>query len=590
MSDAAQASERPKPTSHIYLLREKLGGPYPSLTPKSTISVLMKHGGFQILIKPGTVLTRLRRHMPERDQHELMDAALEIGNAADNFFQRLSDRHYGIPSELISYLTLPHEGKTYTDPKEKETENPTIPAAFTFVGQFIDHDLTFNGANLFDNQAGPDVQDFATPLIDLDSVYGGRAYPGDPSDPSLKGVITSEDVFNTDMSFKLWRLGPNAYDVRRWEDAKDPGRLGAAYIFDPRNDENQIILQVHILLMRLHNEILPKVYREEKLDPKVRADALKACAVTKERVIANWQSVILHDYLPRVCQADVLKHVRAEIVKPAHGDLKYKPPAEGPLRMPHEFAIAFRFGHSMLRTAYNLNGFGPIQLFNNQDLQRQGDLRGGRPLSRGHVIDWDIFLPKDEFCASPSLKIDSKVTAVVFDLPESTIPDMVKTSSNLPYRNLTRSREIDLACGEDLAEFFGIDPRVRLTRWQVEPEDSAHYLFEADVNIYSHPDGAGAPLSDLSKEGFADTRFKTPLWYYILKEAELLGNGERLGPLGSRLVAEVICGGIFYGTDTKFDSAWKSEITKSNVVKLRDLIDFVDEQKPMMVRSVTNSS
>jgi hypothetical protein len=83
-----------------------------------------------------------------------------------------------------------------------------------------------------------------------------------------------------------------------------------------------------------------------------------------------------------------------------------------------------------------------------------------------------------------------------------------------------------------------------------------------------------------------DTRFKTPLSYYILKEAEVLENGERLGPLGSRLIAEVICGGIFYGKDTEFDYTWKSEITKSNVVKLRDLIDFVNEAPPMLVGSV----
>jgi hypothetical protein len=85
---------------------------------------------------------------------------------------------------------------------------------------------------------------------------------------------------------------------------------------------------------------------------------------------------------------------------------------------------------------------GPVQLFNNRDLKRQGDLRGGRPLTRDHVIDWDVFYPKNEFEAELSLKIDSKVTPVVFDLPESAIPDATKTVGNLPFRNLTRERSI----------------------------------------------------------------------------------------------------------------------------------------------------
>jgi hypothetical protein len=117
----------------------------------------------------------------------------------------------------------------------------------------------------------------------------------------------------------------------------------------------------------------------------------------------------------------------------------------------------------------------------------------------------------------------------------------------------------------------------------VEANDQAHYLFESDVDMYAHPGRIGEPSADEPLRGVKDTRFKTPLWYYVLKEAEVIENGERLGPLGSRIVAEVILGGIFYGRDTKFDFGWKSQITGSNVVKLRDLINFVNEDPPTMV-------
>jgi hypothetical protein len=544
----------------------------------------MKHGGFQILTKSGAVLTRLKPHLGQQmSEDTLANIATTIKAKADMFFQRLCESCYSISSELMSYLTFPHEGRSYTEPSAVEAENPTIPAAFTFVGQFIDHDLTFNGANLFDDQSGPQVPNFASPLIDLDSVYGGRSYPNDPSDASTKGIIKNKDVFHPDMTFRLVKLGPNAYDLNRWSDASEPGRLGAAYIFDPRNDENQIILQIHILLMRVHNRLLRHAYQNGQFDPKDSAAVDKAAGVVKAEVVASWQSMLLNDYLPRVCDPDILKQVLEQIQLPGHGNLKYKPAADGVLQMPHEFAIAFRFGHSMLRSAYRLNNFDPIPLFNNRDIARRGDLRGGRPLSKGHVIDWDVFFPKDEFGASLSLKIDGKVTPVVFDLPESAVPDAIKTNGNLPYRNLARSREIDLACGEDLAAFFGIDVSKRLTPFQVEPDDQAHYFFRSDGNVYEKPGGVGKPLQDLGQKGFKDSRFKTPLWYYILKEAEVFENGERLGPLGSRLVAEVICGGMFYGDDFKFDFEWKSKITGTNVVKFRDLIDFVDEEAPVPV-------
>jgi hypothetical protein len=581
MKEHAEALKAPI-TTHTQALRTQIGGPFSSLSRKSTISLLMKHGGFQILTRAGHVFTRLKKQLPNQNEEELSQLALAMKNKAAMFFQKLCDRRYGIPSDLISYLTFPHEGTTYTEPAAPELENPNLPAAFTFVGQFVDHDLTFNGLNLFDDQTGDDVTDFASPYLDLDSMYGGRPYPDDPSDTSTKGIIKNKDVFNPDMSFKLLRLGTNAYDVPRWTNPALPARVGAAFIYDPRNDENQLILHIHILLMRVHNKILRQIYAERHLDPAKPADADQAVSLAKKEVIANWQSVLLNDYLPRVLEAETLAFVLAEIQKPGHGELKYKP-THGKLQMPHEFAIAFRFGHSMLRNEYRLNAFGEVPLFNNRDLERKGDLRGGRPLTKDHVIDWDIFYPENEFDASLSLKIDSKVTPVVFDLPESTIPDAIKTSGNLPFRNLTRSREIDVACGEDLAAFFGIPQSQWLTRFQVEANDQAHYLFESDVDMYAHPGGIGEPPADEPLRGVKDTRFKTPLWYYVLKEAEVIENGERLGPLGSRIVAEVILGGIFYGRDTKFDFGWKSQITGSNVVKLRDLINFVNEDPPTMV-------
>jgi hypothetical protein len=109
-----------------------------------------------------------------------------------------------------------------------------------------------------------------------------------------------------------------------------PDRVGAAYIFDPRNDENQLILQVHILLMRVHNKLLKIAYEQDKtLNPKHKKDAEKAAEKVKAEVIANWQSVLLNDFLPRVCEPGTLAWVLKEIVISGHGAMKYKPAADG---------------------------------------------------------------------------------------------------------------------------------------------------------------------------------------------------------------------------------------------------------------------
>jgi hypothetical protein len=61
--------------------------------------------------------------------------------------------------------------------------------------------------------------------------------------------------------------------------------------------------------------------------------------------------------------------------------------------------------------------------------------------------------------------------------------------------------------------------------------------------IATGPDGAAAKAHDLHED--------TPLWYYILKEALMRSNGERLGPVGARIVAEVFVG-LVHGDQTSY--------------------------------------
>ena len=163
------------------------------------------------------------------------------------------------------------------------------------------------------------------------------------------------------------------------------------------------------------------------------------------------------------------------------------------------------------------------------------------------MIDWPFFGRRVQVDA-----IDSKVTPVVADLPESAIPDDIKYIGNLVHRNLIRSRQVGLCAGEDLAELYGYH-RDHLPISVIEPDPAARHLYHQGND------------------------FRTPLWYYLLKEAEHAETAteSRLGKVGSHLVGEVILGAIKWARESVLNEpGWTSTITNSRDVKLLDLAEF----------------
>ena len=222
--------QHPQIHDQLQKLCVALGKPFSALPTNTALASLMTHGGMQMLASEDVVISRIKRALPNEDVLANADLARNIQTIAQSFFYRLSSGKYIVPSDLMSFITFPHEGTTYTREDKPKDDNPNIPAVFTFVGQFVDHDLTMNGLDLFVDQTGT-VVDGASPLIDLDSIYGPRS--------AASGTYT--DIFAGDQTFKLRQMGPNAYDLPRAD-------TQAAYMFDPRNDENQLILQVQILV------------------------------------------------------------------------------------------------------------------------------------------------------------------------------------------------------------------------------------------------------------------------------------------------------------------------------------------------------
>ena len=273
--------------------------------------------------------------------------------------------------------------------------------------------------------------------------------------------------------------------------------------------------------------------------------------------------MLLHDHLPRILDADTLTFLLGELAKRAFGAFLYKPlldlhSGQYVANLPHEFAIAYRFGHSQLKPRYQLRDGGAFyELFDNSQAQQKlgttTDLRGSQLLPEEHVIDWNFFADVKK---SPGNRIDGKVTSKVFDLPESAIPDSIKFVGNLVQRNLIRSSQVGVCAGEDLAAAYEAhDKASGVTPLRVKPLH--HAIIEPNKETW--------PLYMQDSNGFPTDKFRTPLWYYILREAQHYETKtvSKLGPLGSRLIGEVILGAIRWQDNNVFtavDKGWTSKM------------------------------
>jgi Animal haem peroxidase len=355
------------------------------------------------------------------------------------------------------------------------TNNPDgTMAGITFFGQFIDHDLTLDTEPLPAGQV--DVEGLLNARsfpFDLDSVYGG-------------GPNMSPQLYDGD-KFKIGKAADGtSSDLPRIQTGDD---AGTAILVEHRNDENLIIAQMHLAILRLHNKLIDKGMSFDK---------------ARETVVNAYRYVVLNDYLPQIVGPDT------GVVKTALDTDRnagfFKPGSQDHPMTPVEFAAAaFRFGHSQVRNAYQLNeaSIPAVRVFSLKPAVQ--DLRGGRQLQQNLIIDFDNFfseLPQDGGPVMVGRAIDTKISPSLFELP---IPGAEATGSNvLAFRNLVRGKFYDLPSGEAIAGAMGVP----------------------------------IPQEILDNPAFPGQG--TPLWFYVLREAEVTSGGGHLGPVGGGIVAEVI--------------------------------------------------
>jgi hypothetical protein len=442
------------------------------------------------------------------------------------------------------------------DPADTAKDNPNIPAGFTYLGQFVDHDITLDLTSLGDKQKDPlGVENFRTPSLDLDALYG-LGPDGSPQLYARSGPGFSKHgpkfVIGKNITVGFGGVTGDFFnDLPRSPE-------GMAIIGDHRNDENLLVAQTHLAFLKFHNKVCDILAGGTN-------PPLDLFAEARRIVTWHYQWLVLHDFVERLTEPGI-------VAKILHDGRKFYRFKRTPY-MPVEFsAAAYRLGHSMVRQRYSHNrvfqdiGFDLLFGFTGLSGQIIGDLMPNPPpggplpvekLPSNWIIDWrrfyDLGTPAGtpNFAFNPTRRLDPLLVEELHNLPGG--------GGNLAFRNLKRGVMLGLPSGQDVAAHLKVKNPL------------------TPAEIATGPDGIEAKKQGLDKA--------TPLWYYILKEAQVRKNGERLGPVGSVIVSEVFVG-LVHGDPQSYiwrEKNWKPTLpsAKAGTFTMADLIRLVDDINPI---------
>ena len=494
------------------------------------------------------------------------------------------------PADLLALSQAmadqPDSVKDGADPEE----NAAVPAGYTYFGQFIDHDLTFDTTSSLNPKVAfgkhaPQPTNLRTPRLDLDCLYGD-------------GPDAQPYMYDTDGATLLFQHSSPNPALAQIDLLRAPN--GRAIIGDKRNDENSIVSQIQLAMVQYHNEVVKHLKGQNPDDWNVKDDLFKSA---RNEVRWAYQTLVLHDYLPRIIAPEVLADLASPPKSGRHYVL-YKNDIRS--NLPREFvAAAYRFGHSMVRAGYRLNAgidnrfhiFGSSKPQANELKETPPSLLGFDPLPASHVIDnWHRFFPTTAY-ANPFPHLGKKANG---DVPHTTVrlqfaykidPTIVDPLSVLPRQqvaggaaeeaerllpsghlpdptgrpslgllNLIRGNTYNLVSGQTVA-------RKLLADATLEPAIMAsmrasHVPLDGSRLVTRHKEDVSGTTVMSFKTIDPSFEKDTPLWFYVLAEAQaplvdaLSGsqpfnedklldpatNHTQLGWVGGRILAEV-----FYG-------------------------------------------
>src|SRR4051812_10081219 len=443
-----------------------------------------------------------------------------------------------------------------------DQENPFVPAAYTYFGQFIDHDLTFDTRSTLATLDQPNHSTFPnderTPRLDLDCVYG---------------LGPNSAAFMYDFEGRLATNPAKPFDLPRSATLFTPTDPSShrAIIGDPRNDENSVVCQLQLVFIKFHNAMIDHF----KTAGLTGSDLFRRA---RQEVRFTYQTIVVTDFLKRIIQKPVYDaFVNDHATK---GNNAYKLYNTGNMRtaLPLEFTgAAYRFGHSGVRNAYRLNQNFQRLIFTGVD-DASESLVGFGDLPDDHKIDWPLFVadtpvpgvkgdnpskvngqdaPPNKQRLQYAYKLDTSLVNPLLTLPPR-IGGTVDPFRSLAARNIKRGYNFSLPSGQDIAHVLSTTKHPPL-------------LF--GDKLLAFKDMPEIPAADA-----AALQAKTPLWLYILAEGQASlaksdgtfpmktedgeqkldkdsNAGTQLGPVGGRILMEV----FFALLDEDQDSYFKAK-------------------------------
>lgn len=525
---------------------------------------------------------------------EMTDAQLQGGHGGqgskEKMFSRLLAKGQFTPLQLASDpdvvfgIVSKAMDQGLDDPSDApdDQENPYVPAGYTYFGQMVDHDLTFDNRSTLDTI--PDhphksslPSDERTLFLDLDCLYG--------LGPEAAPFMYDEDgrlATNLERPYDLPRAG-----ILR--DSTDP-MSRRAIIGDPRNDENSIVCQLQLAFIHFHNAMIDTM----KLKGLTGGALFQAA---RREVAWTYQKVIVTDFLKRIVQKPVYDAFVEDHA--SHGGAAYKLYKPGAMRaaLPMEFTgAAYRFGHSGVRNAYRLNAGFQRRIFDGTNSSIES-LVGFGDLPSDHAIDWTLFLSEDlapgvkgdNSSTAPesaarlqyAYKIDTTLVDPLMMLPPRIAGPGKPVFRSLAARNLKRGYNFNLPSGQDVAAAIG---------------QTTHPPLMFGDQLLRFSEMPGMPAGDA-----AALEAHTPLWLYVLAEGQACllkpggtfpvkteggvtvidkdsNAGTQLGPVGGRIVMEVFFALLDDDQSSYFHagpSGWTSVVNPgSDTITLFDVLRF----------------
>ena len=538
-----------------------------------------------------------------------------VGRREAEFTTLLPLRAKSYSAKALLELSIAMKGgvDTVKDGPDPE-ENLLLPAGYTYFGQFIDHDLTFDSTSSLDSSKAAGPTNVRTPRFDLDCVYGD----GPDAQPFLYDPAGEKLLFGSNPK-TAQPDGLAEKDLLRNPD-------GRAIIGDKRNDENSIVSQIQLAFIKYHNAVVEAL---RKRDPAALNVPFNLFSSARNEVRWTYQTLVIEDFLRRIVAKDVLEGLDGKsVVERSRNYALYTADKRG--NLPREFvAAAYRFGHSGVRTGYRMNASigSRFSIFPSSEVNTKNagseSLLGFDPVTNNQVIDsWERFFPISlpyepvtEDRAEPADEDERVAMRLQFAYKiDTTLVDPLGVLPRVPVAGDAPTKEAEAAIGQALPDTVGHPPRPSLALLNLLRGD-AHRVQSGQAVVRALK-ASGLDCKELKTSSLVtrqpgtkkgtfkfvsipeSLRQETPLWFYVLAEAqeplvkhfghdafdetELLngiGAGTQLGWVGGRIVSEVFYGLLDSDPESVVNAApagWKPMLGASDRVVVRSLLRFAD--------------